>query len=171
MWSFWKRGKEKTVRDSALRPHRGRGWPPVARGKEKAARNPALRVVLIGEDYRRDYLKRLLAGRIEVAAELAADWRVDLLPEVAPEVVILDCGSRGVNPLLTLPLLAVLEGCPRIVALSDVCLAGAGKDVLADLGADAVAVLQDPSAVAGVLGLAGEPTTEKDHAAHTPAAA
>lgn len=171
MWSFCKkRGKEKTVRDPARRPHRGRGRHPVARGKEKTAKESALRVALIGEDYRRDYLKRQLGGRIEVAGELAADRRVDLLAEVEPEVVIVDCGSRGVNPLATLPLLAVLEGCPRIIALWDVCLAGAGKDVLSDLGADAVAVLRDASAVARALGLDGQPT-EENCTAHIPAAA
>lgn len=106
-------------------------------------------VVLIGEGYRRSYVKRLLDNRARVAAELASDRRVHMLAEVGPEVVVLDCASEGVNPLLALPRLSGLEGSPRVVALTDGSVShGLDADVLISLGADATADILDPRAFA-----------------------
>ena len=121
--------------------------------KESKTNSGALRVAMIGESHRRDYLKHSLAGHIEVVGELVSDRRVELLTDVDPEVVILDCGSQGVNPLATLPRLAALAGSPRVVALTEISLTGTGEHVLIDLGADQVADIRDSSAIARALGL------------------
>ena len=89
-----------------------------------------------------------------------SDRRVELLADVEPEVVILDCGSQGVNPLATLPRLAALTGSLRVVALTETSLTGTVEHVLIDLGADQVADIKDSSAVARALSL------DEDHEVH-----
>lgn len=109
----------------------------------------AVTVALIGEGYRRSYVKGLIGGRVEVAAELASGRRAHLLAEIRPDVVVLDCASGGTNPLLALPQLSGLEGSPRVVALTDGSVSpGLDADALISLGADATADIRDPRAVA-----------------------
>lgn len=109
----------------------------------------AITVALIGEGYRRSYVKDLLGGRVEISAELASGRRAHLLAETQPHVIVLDCASGGMNPLLTLPLLSELEGSPHIVALTDSSVSsGLDADILLSLGADAAADIRDPRAVA-----------------------
>lgn len=106
-------------------------------------------VAVIGEGYRRSYVKDLLGDRTRVAAELASDRRVHLLAEIDPGIIVLDCASDGTNPLLALPQLSRLEGSPRVVALTDGSVSlGLDADVLLSLGADATADIRDPRAVA-----------------------
>lgn len=106
-------------------------------------------MVLIGDGYRRSYVKRLLGGRAVVVAELASDRRAHLLAEIRPDVIVLDCASGGINPLLTLPRLSELEGSPRVVALTDGSVSpGLDADSLLSLGADVTADIGDPRAVA-----------------------
>lgn len=83
MFGFWRRGTEE---------------------KDVAATT----VDLIGEGYRRAYVQHLLGDRAKVEAELVSDKRAHLLAEMGPEVVVLDCASGGVNPLLALSKLADL---------------------------------------------------------------
>lgn len=134
--------------------------------EEKAPREAAPAVVLIGEGHRRAYLKHLLGDRAKIAGELASDRRVELLAEVGPEVVIVDCASRGINPLITLPRLSALKG-PRIVALTDVPPELDG-DILPGLGADVAAYIRDPLAIVRAVGL----DVVEDHPGeHAPVAA
>lgn len=121
------------------------------RGREQSEVEEAtLSVVLVGEGYRRAFAKRLLkhplAGRVKVVGELASGRRVELLSELEPEAVVLDCASEGINPLTLLPRLAALEGHPRIIALMDGA-ANLEEQTLLDLGADVVADIQDPHAL------------------------
>lgn len=105
-------------------------------------------VALIGDGYRRSYVRQLLDGRVRVDAELVSDRRAHMLAEVGPAVVVLDCASEGVNPLLALPRLAGIEGSPRVVALTDGSVAHAlDPRALAPLGADATADIRDGHAV------------------------
>ena len=122
------------------------------RGREQnEVEGAALSIVLVGEDYRRAHAKRLLehplAGRVEVVGELVSGRRVELLAELEPEAVILDCASEGINPLTVLPRLAALGGSPRVVALMDGPTMPDARALL-DLGADAVADIRDPHALA-----------------------
>lgn len=120
------------------------------RAKERSG--AVVAVALIGEGYRRSYVKDLLGGRVGIAAELASDRRAHMLAEVGPEVVVLDCASGGVNPLLALPRLSGLEGSPRVVALTDASVSpGLDADALLSLGADATADIRDPRAVVGAI--------------------
>lgn len=121
------------------------------RGREQnVVQKPTLSVVLVGEGCRRAYAKHLLshplAGCVQVVGELASGRRVELLSELDPETVILDCASEGINPLTILPRLAALEG-PRVVALVDGSTEF-DRRALLDLGADAVADIRDPHALA-----------------------
>lgn len=60
--------------------------------------------------------------------------------------MIFNCASEGVNPLLSLPKLADLEGSPRVVALTDGPVShGLDPNALLSLGADAD--IGDPLAV------------------------
>lgn len=133
-------------------------------GREKMAENSTLRVALIGESYRRDFVREILDGHAEVVAELASDRRVGHLTAVDPEVVILDCGSQSVNPLVTLPRLAALVGSPYVVALTDISLASRlNERALLDLGADATIDIRDASAISRIAERA-EIQREEDHA-------
>ena len=127
MFWFW-RGKEQNVVEEAMLP-----------------------VVLVGEGYRRAYAKHLLkhplADHVKVVGELASGRRVELLSELEPQTVILDCTSEGINPLTVLPRLADLEGSPHVVALVDGSTE-LDEQALLDLGADAIADIQDPHALA-----------------------
>ena len=119
----------------------------LRRTKERSG--AAVTVALIGEGYRRSYVKGLLDGRVEISAELASDRRAHLLAEIRPDVVILDCASEGTNPLLALPRLSELEGPPRVVALTDGPVSpGLDADALLSLGADVTADIGEPRAVA-----------------------
>ena len=122
--------------------------------KQKMSEEAALPVVLVGEGYRRAYAKHLLehplADHVKVVGELASGRRVELLSELEPEVVVLDCASEGINPLTVLPRLVALEGSPRVVALVDGYPAHDGRTLL-DLGADAVADIRDPYALANAI--------------------
>ena len=141
--------------------------------KQKMFEEAALPVVLVGEDYRRAYAKHLLehplADHVKVVGELASGRRVELLSELEPEVVILDCASEGINPLTVLPRLAALEGSPRVVALVDGYPAHDGRTLL-DLGADVIADVQDPHALSEAVrlhdplreGFSPEDTTRRD---------
>lgn len=144
------------------------GWFGRKNGRDGKARTGGERVgvAFVGDGYRRAYAKQPLEGRVEVAAELASDRRVHLLPEVSPEVIALDCASEGVNPLVALPKLAEITGRPRIVALVD----GQGADgieeenlteTLVSLGADATANIRDAHAVVEAI-LPGVPRTPRD---------
>lgn len=105
-------------------------------------------VALVGDAERRARLRGLLRGRADVVAEIAEARRAFLLAEVAPDVVLLDCGADGVNPFVALPLLAALPGAPRIVAVADGAAAtAAAQRALSALGADAVADLGDARSV------------------------
>lgn len=123
----------------------------------------ATTVALIGEGYRRAYVQHLLGDRAKVGAELASCKRAYMLAEIGPEVVVLDCASEGINPLLALPKLADLGGTPRIVALTDGSVShGLDEDALASLGADACADIRDPQAVIeAVLQTDTEPPTHR----------
>ena len=131
VFRFWKGSKHNTVEETALS------------------------VVLIGEGYRRAHAKHLLkhplAGRVKVVGELASGRRVELISELEPEAVILDCASEGINPLAVLPRLAAIGGSLRVVALVDGSAAPEERALL-DLGADAVADIQDPHALARAVG-------------------
>lgn len=117
--------------------------------KRNSGSGAATTVALIGEGYRRSYVKGLLDGRVEISAELASDRRAHLLVEIRPDIIILDCASEGTNPLLALPKLSELEGSPRIVALTDGSVSpGLEADILLSLGADVTADIGDPRAVA-----------------------
>ena len=125
MFRFWRNGKQNSVEAD-------------------------LPVALVGEGYRRAYAKNLLehplADHVKVVGELASGKRVELLSELDPDVVILDCASEGINPLAVLPRLAALEGSPRVVALVDGSTAPEERALL-DLGADVIADIQDPHAL------------------------
>ena len=116
-------------------------------GEQDVISKAALPVVLVGEGYRRAYAKHLLehplADQVSVVGELASGRRVELISELAPEAVILDCASEGINPLAILPRLAVLKGSPRVVALVDGSTA-LDERALLDLRADVIADVQDP---------------------------
>ena len=141
--------------------------------KQKVFEEASLPVVLVGEGYRRAYAKHLLehplADHVKVVGELASGRRVELLSELEPEVVILDCASEGINPLTVLPRLAALEGSPRVVALVDGYPAHDGRTLL-DLGADVIADVQDPHALSEAVrlhdplgeGFSPEDTTRRD---------
>ena len=122
--------------------------------KQKVFEEASLPVVLVGEGYWRAYAKQLLehqlADHVKVVGELASGRRVELLSELEPEVVVLDCASEGINPLAVLPRLAALEGSPRVVALVDGAAAFSERALL-DLGADAVADIRDPYALANAI--------------------
>ena len=120
-------------------------------------------VALIGEGYRRAYVQHLLGDRAKVEAELVSDKRAHMLAEMAPEVVVLDCASEGVNPLLALSKLTDLGGSPRIVALTDGSVShGLDADALTSLGADACADIRDPQGVIeAVLSTGTEPPTHR----------
>lgn len=137
-------------------------------GKGDAAAE-TVSVALIGEGYRRSYVKRLLGGRVEITAELASDRRAHLLAELSPSVVVFDCASGGVNPLLSLPRLSKLGGSPRVVALTDGAIAdGPGTAALHSLGADAVADIRDRRAVTeAILPNGAEPPGHRRHAPAT----
>jgi DNA-binding NarL/FixJ family response regulator len=105
-------------------------------------------VALIGEGYRRGYVRNLLGDRVKVKAEFVSNRRAYLLEEVCPEVVVLDCASEGINPFLSLPKLAELGGSPRVVALTDRSVSRVlDADALALLGADATADIRDARGV------------------------
>ena len=117
----------------------------------------ATTVALIGEGYRRAYVRHLLGERAKVEAELVSDKRAHMLAEIGPEVVVLDCASEGTNPLLALPKLLELEGSPRVVVLTDGSVSrGLDADVLRSLGADAAADIRDPRAVVAAVLPGGE---------------
>lgn len=127
------------------------------RGREQnAVEEPTLSVILIGEGYRRARAKRLLkhplADHVSVVGELASGRRVELISELGPETVVLDCASEGINPRAILPRLADLEGSPRVVALVDGSTELDGRALL-DLGADVIADIRDPHALAEVVRL------------------
>lgn len=133
------------------------------RGRKKDEGGAATTVALIGEGHRRAYVRRLLGDRVGVGAELASDRRAHMLAEIGPGVVVLDCASEGINPLLALPKLAELGGSPRVVALTDgSVLPGPGADALALLGADATADIRDARGViSAVLPTGAEPPTRR----------
>lgn len=123
----------------------------------------ATTVALIGEGYRRAYVQYLLGDRAKVEAELVTDRRTHMLAELGPEVVVLDCASEGINPLLALSKLANLGGSPRIVVLTDGSVShGLDEDALVSLGAYATADIRDPQGVIeAVLQTGAEPPTHR----------
>ncbi len=131
--------------------------------ERKSGGGAATRVALIGEGYRRAHVRHLLGDRARVEAELVSDKRAHMLAEIGPEVVVLDCASEGVNPLLTLPKLADLDGSPRIVALTDGSVfQGLDADALISLGADATPDIRDPRGVSeAVLSTNTRPPTRR----------
>lgn len=127
--------------------------------RAKRSSGAAVTVALIGEGYRRSYVKDLLGGRVEISAELASGRRAHLLAEIRPDVIVLDCASGDMNPLLALPQLSGLEGSPRVVALTDGSFSsGLDADALISLGADATADIRDPRAIAEAVAGAVPPT-------------
>lgn len=154
-------------------------------GREKKGGGATTTVALIGEGYRTGYVRNLLGDRVRVEAELPSDRRVRMLAEVGPEVVVLDCASEGVNPLLSLRRLAALRGSPvgspvgspRVVALTDRAVSRVlDADDLALLGACATADIRDPRGVIEAVlptgaGPTGSPVTGPEPPRHRSALA
>lgn len=147
-----------------------RFWNRSTKESNDGAPGEVVSVALIGEGYRRAYVKNLLGDRVVVAAELTSDRRAEMLSEVSPETVILDYASESVNPLLALQKLAALDGSPRIVTLMDGSVSRRlDEDVLVSLGADAWADIQDSRAVISAVSPTGTEPSLPPH--RTPVAA
>lgn len=125
--------------------------------RHPAPKRAATRVALVGDSDRRAFVKAALGKRVEYAGELVSDRRITLLDEVSPEIVFLDCGSKHVNPLISLPILAGMAGSPRVIALVDrYTAARMHEQLLRGLGADAIIDIYDAPAIARAAGLVEE---------------
>ncbi len=80
-------------------------------------------VAIVGERDRRQFMKRLLRGKATIVAELESGSRVHLLDELLPEVIIIDVGSSGVNPVEAVALANQLLPRPEIVLVGSSTLA------------------------------------------------
>ena len=77
-----------------------------------------MRVVLIGDAERRRELKAGLRGyNLALAGEVSTTHALQLIPQLAADVIVLDWGAADVNGLATLPWLAALPAAPAIIVL------------------------------------------------------
>lgn len=60
----------------------------------------------------------VLAAGAQVAGEIGEVAGLRLLPALAPDLVLLDGGAVGINPLAALPALRALPGAPPVVYLA-----------------------------------------------------
>jgi CheY-like chemotaxis protein len=106
-----------------------------------------LSLVLIGSDERREQVKSWLRGRrdITLAAEFHDSNSLRLLAHLAPDIVVLDCATPGINALVVLPWLRALPGVRNIIALgaSD---SPSEQRLMLELGAVAYAAPRGPGA-------------------------
>ncbi len=75
-------------------------------------------VVLIGDAEGRQQMKASLRGRnVTLAGEVSTAHAVQLIPQLAADVIVLDWGAQAVNGVATLPWLAALPDAPPIIVL------------------------------------------------------
>lgn len=78
-------------------------------------------VVVLGDDDIRSQVRATLKGEqnVDIVAEFSAlqPRHIGYINEMAPDIVILDCSSRTINPLLAMAELARTEARPKVVAV------------------------------------------------------
>lgn len=106
-----------------------------------------LSLVLIGGDQRREQIKSWLHGRTDItlAAEFHDSNGLRLLAHLAPDIVVLDCATPGINALVVLPWLRTLPGVRHIIALG-ASESPSEQRLMLELGAVAYAAPRGPGA-------------------------
>jgi len=129
-------------------------------------------VAIVADEEARGRLKVVvLAAGARVAGEIGEAAGLRLLPALAPDLVLLDGGAHGINPLAALPALRALPGAPRVVYLT--ATGEAAEERLARaLGATAVVPPESLSVLARILGQGHHPQAlSEPKPQHLPAAA
>lgn len=102
-------------------------------------------IVVLGDDDIRSQVRTALKGErgVQIVAEFCAlqPRHVGYIDEMGPDVVILDCSSRTINPLLAMSELARTTSRPQVIAV----LADGGGDVRAMARIGAASLVNTPS--------------------------
>lgn len=76
-------------------------------------------VAIVADEVSRGRLRAVtLAAGAQVAGEIGEVTGLRLLSALAPDLVLLDGGAVGINPLAALPALRALPGAPPVVYLT-----------------------------------------------------
>lgn len=113
---------------------------------------PAKTVIIIAAPARRDTIKQLLLAdrQFDLLGELTTATSLHLIAQLGPDIVILDCATPAINPLVVLPELRANTPVPQIIALGANSTA-AERSFLRALGAAAYATLDQPGSLAEAL--------------------
>jgi len=85
----------------------------------RTTQQACITVAIIADESSRGRLRAVtLAAGARVAGEIGEAAGLRLLPALAPDLVLLDGGALGINPLAALPVLRALPGAPRVVYLA-----------------------------------------------------
>jgi len=111
-------------------------------------------IVVLGDEDIRSQVRATLKGEREVAiiGEFCAlqPRHVGFIDDLAPDMVILDCSSRTINPLLATADLARIGAHPEVIAiLAD----GGGVDFRAIARMGAASIANSPRALRDAIGL------------------
>ena len=111
-------------------------------------------IVVLGDEDIRSQVRATLKGErdVEIVGELCAlqPHHVGYIEDLAPEIVILDCSSRTINPLLAVGELARSSAKPRVIAvLAD----GGALDFRAIARMSAASIVTTPKALLDAVSL------------------
>jgi DNA-binding NarL/FixJ family response regulator len=117
---------------------------------------PANTVIVIAPPARREIIRQILLAhpQLELVGELAIATSLHLIAQLAPDIVILDCVTPQINPLVALPQLRAHIPGLQIITLSVSNTTGE-RSLLRALGATAYATLEQPGSLAEALTAVG----------------
>ncbi len=111
-------------------------------------------IVVLGDEDIRSQVRATLKGEREVA--IVGEFctlqprHVGFIDDLAPDMVILDCSSRTINPLLAMADLASIGTIPQVIAiLAD----GGGVDFRAVARMGVASIVNSPQALRDAVGL------------------
>lgn len=85
----------------------------------KMTQQARITVAIVADEVSRGRLRAVtLAAGAQVAGEIGEVTGLRLLSALAPDLVLLDGGAVGINPLAALPALRTLPGAPPVVYLT-----------------------------------------------------
>ena len=85
----------------------------------KMTQQARITVAIVADEVSRGRLRAVvLAAGAQVAGEIGEVTGLRLLSALAPDLVLLDGGAVGINPLAALPALRALPGAPPVVYLT-----------------------------------------------------